>query len=109
MAEQPEREEKISVEVAYAKPFEQKIIPVKVAVGTTVYEAAKQSGIVASFPEIELDSVKLGVFGKAVPKPQEQLVKEGDRVEVYRPLIADPREVRKRRAEQAKLKKQNGA
>ena len=96
---------KIRVEVAYALAHEQKIISLLVPVGTTVVEAAKVSGIVKFFPEINLDNARLGIFGKAVSKPKEQALKEGERVEIYRPLIADPKEVRKRRAEQAKLKK----
>ncbi|KEI70281.1 protein RnfH [Endozoicomonas elysicola] len=96
---------KIRVEVAYARANEQKIISVQVKQGTTLLEAVQQSGIVDYFPEINLDEAKLGIFGKAVAKPAEQAIKEGERVEIYRPLIADPKEVRKRRAEQAKQKK----
>ena len=99
-------EERISVEVAYARAAEQKIVSVQVLPGTTLVEAVKHSNIVSSFPEIDLDNLKLGIYGKAVPKPAEQAVKSGDRIEIYRPLIADPKEVRKRRAEQAKLKRQ---
>ncbi|WP_422450088.1 MULTISPECIES: RnfH family protein [unclassified Endozoicomonas] len=94
----------IHVEVAYARAHEQKIIALQVKEGTTVLEAARKSGIVDYFPEINLAEAKLGIFGKAVLKPAEQLLKEGERVEIYRPLIADPKEVRKRRAEQAKQK-----
>lgn len=99
MADQPGL---LAVEVAYAKPFEQKIIPLQVSPDTTVYEAVRLSGIVADFPEIDLETVKLGVFGKLVAQPRKQLLKAGDRVEVYRPLIADPKEVRRKRAEQAR-------
>lgn len=95
----------IRVEVAYGRANEQKIISVQVKQGTTLLEAAQQSGIVDYFPEINLDEAKLGIFGKAVAKPAEQALQEGERVEIYRPLIADPKEVRKRRAEQAKQKK----
>ncbi len=96
----------LSIEVAFATPSRQKILAVQVKKGTTVYKAAQRSGIVKFFPEIILESAKMGIFGKVVPKPREQRVKEGDRIEIYRPLIADPREVRRRRAEQAKQKKQ---
>ncbi len=96
----------INIEVAYALPSSQKILRLKVAEGTTVFEAAERSDIVKYFPEIDLTSAKLGLFGKAVARPQDQKVNEGDRIEIYRPLIADPKEVRKRRAEQARLKKQ---
>ncbi|GAA4648701.1 RnfH family protein [Kistimonas scapharcae] len=93
----------IHVEVAYARPDRQAIIPVTVPAGTTVYDAAQASGIVGQFPEIDLETAKMGVFGKAVAKPHEQALQGGDRVEIYRPLIADPKEVRKRRAEKARL------
>ncbi|USE37926.1 RnfH family protein [Endozoicomonas sp. SCSIO W0465] len=95
----------IRVEVAYARAHEQKIIALKVKEGTTVLDAAKESGIVDYFPEIVMDDAKLGIFGKAVLKPGDQVLREGERVEIYRPLIADPKEVRKRRAEQMKQKK----
>ena len=96
----------LSVEVAYATPARQKILAVQVEEGTTVLDAARRSGIVNHFPDIALESAKVGIFGKVVSKPKEQAVREGDRIEIYRPLIADPREVRKRRAAQAKQKKQ---
>ncbi len=92
----------IQVEVAYARPDEQLIIPLTVTAGTTVYDAAVKSGIAERFPEIELASVKMGIFGKTVPKPQDRVLENGERVEIYRPLIADPKEVRRRRAEKAK-------
>ncbi|OED44128.1 RnfH family protein [Endozoicomonas sp. (ex Bugula neritina AB1)] len=99
-------EERISVEVAYAKAFEQRIITAHINPRTTVLDAVKQSGIADYFPEIDLDNLKLGIYGKSVLKPEAQVVKPGDRIEIYRPLIADPKEVRKKRAEQAKLKRQ---
>ena len=95
----------IKVEVTYALPNKQQIIAVEVAEGTTVYAAAEQSGIAGQFPDLDLASAKMGVFGKAVPKPQQEVVKEGDRVEIYRPLIADPKEVRKARAAKVKAEK----
>ena len=98
LMEEPE----IQVEVAYALADEQKIITLSVKQGTTVLAAAKASGIVDCFPQIDLDTAKLGIFGKVVLNPAQQVVQSGERVEIYRPLIADPKEVRKRRAEQAK-------
>lgn len=95
----------LTVEVGYAKSQKQKILEVSVKAGTTVYNAVVQSGIMDYFPEIDLKTVKLGIFGIVVIKPKEQILKGGERVEIYRPLIADPREVRRQRAEQAKLKK----
>ncbi|MCL6270005.1 RnfH family protein [Sansalvadorimonas sp. 2012CJ34-2] len=96
----------ITVEVAYATPERQKIISVLVPEGTTFLQAAERSGICDFFPEIMLSEAKMGIFGKTVPKPSEQVLKNGERVEIYRELIADPKEVRRRRAEQAKAAKE---
>ena len=100
-------EKEITVEVAYATPERQKIVSVLVPEGTTLLQAAERSGICHYFPEINLAAVKMGVFGKTVAKPHEQPLKNGERVEIYRDLIADPKEVRRRRAEQAKAAKAN--
>ncbi|MCV6603743.1 MAG: RnfH family protein [Porticoccaceae bacterium] len=97
----------ITVEVAYALPERQKIIELQVAEGTTAMEAVLASGIVELFPEIQPDKVKMGIFGQALgtkglqPAAQYQL-QARDRVEIYRPLTADPKEVRRRRAEKAR-------
>ena len=56
------------------------------------------SGLAAEFPELDLASCPLGIFGKALANPEERVLEEGDRVEVYRPLLADPKEMRKARA-----------
>ena len=90
----------IRVEVAYALPDKQAIVEVDVAEGTSALEAARQSGIAAQFDGIDLDNVKLGIFGNLVSA--NQVLREGDRVEIYRPLIADPKEVRRERAARAK-------
>ena len=95
----------INVEVAYALPDRQQIVPVKVEAGTTVYEAAVQSGIAELFPDIDLEQVKMGIFGKTVPKPRDQAIQAGERVELYRPLIADPKASRAKRAAKAKQAK----
>ena len=95
----------INVEVCYALPNRQQIIALQVAEGCTVLEAAQQSGIDKQFPELELASAKMGLFGKLVAKPGEQALADGDRVEIYRPLIADPKEVRKQRAAKVKAEK----
>ncbi|MGX9463315.1 RnfH family protein [Shewanella sp. A14] len=92
--------EKFSVDVIYALPEQQKIISVMVSPGTTFIEAVKQSNMMKFFPEINLEEVKLGVFSRQV-KHDEVLV-PGQRVEIYRPLIADPKDVRRKRAEKAK-------
>ena len=95
----------INVEVAYALPQRQQIIALKVEPGCTVFDAVERSGILRQFPEIDLASAKMGIFGKAVGKPREATLSDGDRVEIYRPLIADPKVVRKQRAERIKAEK----
>ncbi len=90
----------IHVEIAYAEPQHQAIIPMDVPSGTTVMEAVRHSGIVDEFPQLDVDKCKLGIFGK-LGQP-EQLLKNGDRVELYRPLIADPKEVRRKLALEGK-------
>lgn len=97
----------IKVEVAYALPHKQVLIPLHVKKGTTVYDAVVESGVADRFPDIDLETAPMGVFGKAERKPKERVLNEGERVELYRPLIADPKEVRKRRAEEAKAKRES--
>ena len=98
--------EQIAVEVAYAEPETQVIIPLRVSVGTTVEEAVKLSGVLETFPAIDLTVNKVGIFGK-LGKLDQQL-REKDRVEIYRKLIADPKKVRKERAAQGKKMKKGG-
>ena len=93
----------INVEVAYALPEKQIIRAVNVDVGTTAGAAIVQSGIMMDFPELELEEAKVGVFGKATAMTT--VLNEGDRVEIYRPLIADPKEVRRKRAAEGKKMK----
>ena len=88
----------IQVEVAYALPEKQLIVPLNVKKGSTMYDAVVQSGIADKFEGLDVDSTPMGVFGKAERKPKERVLEEGERVELYRPLIADPKEVRKKRA-----------
>ncbi len=87
----------INVEVCYALPDVQKIVLVSVEEGTSPLQAAIQSDICKYFPGLDLNGSDMGVFGKAVDKDS-YVLREGDRVEIYRPLIADPKEVRKARA-----------
>lgn len=98
--------ESIRVEVAYARPDEQVILSLEVAAGTTAEQAVRVSGLLDRFPEIDLDQNKLGVFGRLVKSDTELHAR--DRVEVYRPLIADPKEVRRQRAAQGKRMKKGG-
>ena len=98
-------ESPLHIEVAYALPEKQRIIALEVEPGCTVFEAVRRSRIVDQFPDIDIDSAAIGVFGKAVAKPRQEEVRDGDRIEIYRSLIADPKEVRKERAAKAKAKK----
>lgn len=90
----------INVEVAYALPTKQTIIDIAIKPGTTVEEAIEASNIKEQFPEIDLSATKVGIWSRVV-KLRDTLI-DGDRIEIYRPLIADPKEIRKRRAEKAK-------
>ncbi len=90
----------ILVEVAYARPDEQVIIQLKVAAKSTAGAAIRSSGVLQRFPEIDLSIHKVGVFGRLVGL--DHLVCNGDRIEIYRPLIADPKESRRRRAAASK-------
>jgi putative ubiquitin-RnfH superfamily antitoxin RatB of RatAB toxin-antitoxin module len=91
----------IVVEVVYALADKQKLLRLSLPYGTTVRQAVEQSGMAAHFPDLDLSASPLGIFGKAVAKPQERVLEDGERVEIYRPLIADPKEVRKQRAARA--------
>lgn len=87
----------ITVEVAYAL-----LVRLTVPEGTTALEAARLSGLAEHFPGLDVEQCAMGVFGKLVPKPAERVLSDNERVELYRPLIADPKEVRKQRAARAK-------
>ena len=99
--------ERIDVEVAYARPDEQVILALQVPDGSTIEDAIRRSGVLERFPEIDLATNKVGVFGK-VAKLDQPLV-AGDRVEIYRPLIADPKEARKQRAAEGRAMKKGAA
>jgi putative ubiquitin-RnfH superfamily antitoxin RatB of RatAB toxin-antitoxin module len=93
----------ISVEVVYPLPQKQEIFSVKLPAGATVLQAVEASGVLQKYPEIDLTKNKLGVFAK-LAKPDAPL-RDHDRVEIYRPLIADPKAVRKQRAAEGKVMK----
>lgn len=95
--------EKIKVEVVYARPEEQALLSLEMEAGATLHEAVERSGILQHFPEIEPDKAKMGIFGKL--QKADTVLRDGDRVEIYRPLIADPKEVRRNRAAQGKVMK----
>ncbi len=93
----------VEVEVAYATPEFQRIIRLRVPIGTSAWDAVRQSGIAEEFPEIDLESAVMGIFsrkldGRRAPTPQDYALKPRDRVEIYRPLRADPKQTRKLRA-----------
>ncbi|NOQ90844.1 MAG: RnfH family protein [Gammaproteobacteria bacterium] len=98
--------ESINVEVAYALPEKQLIRAVNVETGTTIGAAIVQSGIMMDFPDLELEDAKVGIFGKVAAMTT--VLSDGDRVEIYRPLIADPKEVRRKRAAEGKKMKKGG-
>lgn len=95
----------ITVEIAYAKPSEQVLLSIQVPQKTTIKQALEKSDILERFPEIDLEKEnKIGIFGKEVSLTQS--LRDRDRIEIYRPLIADPNQVRKQRAADGKkLKK----
>jgi putative ubiquitin-RnfH superfamily antitoxin RatB of RatAB toxin-antitoxin module len=90
----------IHVEVAYAKETEQALLAVEGEQGLTVQDAIERSGILKRYPEIDLGTNKVGIFGKLTKLGQ--TLESGDRVEIYRPLIADPKEQRRKRAAEGK-------
>lgn len=90
----------ITIEVAYAAARSQTILRLRVKSGTTVGGAIKRSGILEQFQEIDLGLNKVGIFGKLART--DTMLRDRDRVEIYRALIADPKEARRRRAQAAK-------
>jgi uncharacterized protein len=95
----------ILIEVAYATPEKQRIIELEVTADCTIEAAIKQSGMLELFPEIDLTKQQVGVFSQ--PRKLSDKIKAGDRIEIYRPLIVDPKEARRARAKAASLIKKN--
>jgi len=93
------------VEVAYALADKQSLISIEVEKGTTLKEAVEASGILDTFDEIDLSKDRVGIFSKFATL--ETVLREKDRVEIYRPLIADPKKVRKERAAKVKAMRVN--
>jgi len=93
------------IEVAYARDDKQSLISLEVKEGVTVKEAIEVSGILKTYKQIDLLKDRVGIFSKFVTL--DTVLREKDRVEIYRPLIADAKEVRKERAEQAKSMRGN--
>jgi len=96
----------IKIEVAYALPDEQIILELEIEKGSTVEQILQASGIFERFPEIDAEKAKVGIFGKLSKRTVTP--KAGDRIEIYRPLIADPKAVRKKRAAEGKVMKKGG-
>lgn len=90
------RERTIQVEVVYALPQAQTVVQVRVACGATIRQAIVESRIVSQHPEIDLAAASVGIFGKR--KSLSALPSDGDRIEIYRPLQADPKQARRKRA-----------
>ena len=86
----------IKVEIAFGKATQQWLLCIEIAEGSTILQAITQSGILHECPEINLEKQKVGVFGKIYPLTEQ--VKDGDRIEIYRPLLIDPKELRRIRA-----------
>ena len=93
------------VEVAYALPDKQSLVSIEVEKGTTLKEAIETSGILDSFEQIDLTKDRVGIFSKFATL--DTVLREKDRVEIYRPLIADPKKVRKERAAEGKAMRSN--
>lgn len=95
--------ETIHVEVIYALPARQELVKLKLPVGATLQQAVEASGLMQKYPEINLGTGKFGIFSKL--SKADAVLREKDRVEIYRPLLADPKEVRKQRAAEGKVMK----
>jgi len=101
--EKSDADAQFAVEVAYGLPERQRVIEVLVPAGTSALEAARRSGIAQEFPSIDLATAAMGIFskpldGKTLPLPQDYCMKPRDRVEIYRPLLIDPKAARLARA-----------
>ncbi len=99
-------EEKLDIEVVYARPERQLLLEVEMPAGATIEDAIHKSGILSEFPEIDLNKNKVGIFSKLAKL--DQPLRNKDRVEIYRPLIADPKEIRRQRAAAGKKMKKGG-
>lgn len=97
----------LTVEVVYALPWQQRLASLQVEAGTTALQAVERSGLLTEFPEIVLAKARMGIFsrvldGSLLPTPDRYVLQQGDRVEIYRPLVADPKAARQQRAAKAR-------
>ena len=90
----------LKIEIIYATLESQELIKIEVEQGSTIEQCIHISGVQKKFPEIDLNQMKVGIFSQV--KPLNHQVAQGDRIEIYRPLIADPKAVRRKKAEQAR-------
>lgn len=107
MPEPDRSEHMINVEVVYARPDRQEVKRLRLAPDATVTQAIEASGLLTKYPEIDLQTNKVGIFAKLAKL--DTVLRDRDRVEIYRPLIADPKEVRKQRAASGKAMKKGSA
>lgn len=96
MAADPAVGPSLRISVAYALPARQMVVELEVEPGCTVREAIERSGLLTEFPDLTVDPARVGIFSRKVAMDQQLL--DGDRVEIYRPLLADPKESRRQRA-----------
>ncbi|UEL22467.1 RnfH family protein [Pseudomonas fluorescens] len=99
----------VEIEVVYAAEDRQVLLAVTVPAGTSLRAAVQASGIAAQFPGLVVADCPLGIFGKVVADVDAQAVQPGDRIEIYRPLLADPKEVRRLRAAKAAMARQQSS
>lgn len=99
----------VEIEVVFAAVERQVLLSVTVPAGISLRAAVQASGIAAQFPELDLSACSLGIFGKVVADAEVRCVQAGDRIEIYRPLLADPKEVRRLRAAKAALARQQNS
>lgn len=95
----------IDIEVAYAQPDRQVVLSLRVPAGTEAREAVRRSGLLDRFPDIDRDSLTIGVFGTAVSACAP--LSHGDRVEIYRPLQVEPKQARRNRAARARAHRES--
>ncbi|MBI3574891.1 MAG: RnfH family protein [Gammaproteobacteria bacterium] len=93
----------LRIEVAWAAPHTQHVIRLRAPAGTTVEQAIRRSGLLERFPEIDLEKHGVGIFGELAGL--DDPLRDGDRVEIYRPLLADPKTTRRERARKGKKRK----
>lgn len=101
-----DNKDSVRIQVVYALRERAEMMALQLPAGTTVQQAVEASGLLQKHPEINLADNKLGIFGKLTKL--DAVLRDGDRVEIYRSLIADPKEVRRKRAEEGKAMKKGG-